>query len=352
MSPLHSLLVRPGRVTRGGRRVPLNFFGMPFGLVGLAGTWRQLDQDGHAPAAVAEVLFVVAGVSWFLVLTAYARYVGTSVTTLRDDVTDPVAGPFASLALITPLLLAAQWLYPHLPTFGAAVTLALIALTVLLGGWYTGQWIYSPVGVGTLHPGYFLPTVAGGLVASAAAARIGQPGLASVLLGLGSICWVVLGSIILGRLILGPALPSPLLPTLAIEVAPAAVASLAWFALNGGQVDGVARLLGGYGLLMVVAQVRLLPVFLRLPFMPSTWGFTFSWAAVATATLHWLQQLHGTDSAALQYAVTAAVSALVGGIAVRTLVALFRHELLPAPVAPPAGDASIVSAASLRRPPP
>jgi tellurite resistance protein len=323
------------RVTRGGRRVPLNSFGMPFGLVGLAATWRQLDQGGHAPAAVAEVLFVVAGVSWLLMLAAYARYVGGSVTTLLGDVTDPVAGPFASLALITPLLLAAQWLYPHLPAFGAVVTLVLIGLTVLLGGWYTGQWIYTPVGVGTFHPGYFLPTVAGGLVASAAAARIGQPGLAYMLLGLGSICWLVLGSIILGRLILGPALPAPLLPTLAIEVAPAAVASLAWFALNGGQVDGVARWLGGYGLLMVIAQLRLLPVFLRLPFMPSTWGFTFSWAAVATATLHWLQQ-HGVASAALQYAVTAAVTALVGGIAVRTLIALFRHELFPAPVVPPA----------------
>jgi tellurite resistance protein len=269
-------------------------------------------------------------------LAAYARYVGGSVTTLLGDVTDPVAGPFASLALITPLLLAAQWLYPHLPAFGAVVTLVLIGLTVLLGGWYTGQWIYTPVGVGTFHPGYFLPTVAGGLVASAAAARIGQPGLAYMLLGLGSICWLVLGSIILGRLILGPALPAPLLPTLAIEVAPAAVASLAWFALNGGQVDGVARWLGGYGLLMVIAQLRLLPVFLRLPFMPSTWGFTFSWAAVATATLHWLQQLHGVASAALQYAVTAAVTALVGGIAVRTLIALFRHEPFPAPVVPPA----------------
>lgn len=261
---------RPSSLPRGGRRIPLNFFGMPFGLVGLAGTWHQLDQGGHAPAAVAEVLFAVAGVSWLLVLAAYAGYVGSSVTTLMADITDPVAGPFASLALITPLLLAAQWLYPHLPAFGAAVTLVLIALIVLLGGWYTGQWIYCPIDLATFHPGYFLPTVAGGLVASGAAARVGQPGLAYVLLGLGSICWVVLGSIILGRLVLGPALPAPLLPTLAIEVAPAAVASLAWFALNGGQVDGVARLLGGYGLLMVLAQVRLLPVCLRLPFMPST----------------------------------------------------------------------------------
>ena len=46
--------------------------------------------------------------------------------------------------------------------------------------------------------------------------------------------WLVVGSIILGRLFFGPRLPEALVPTLAIEVAPGAVASLAWFALNGG----------------------------------------------------------------------------------------------------------------------
>lgn len=57
---------------------------------------------------------------------------------------------------------------------------------------------------------------------------------------------------------------------------------------------------------------------------------------MATATLHWLQQLHGAGSAAFQYAVAAAVSALVGGIAVRTLAALIRHELFPGAAVPSA----------------
>src|SRR5437763_1000958 len=100
------------------------------------------------------------------------------------------------------------------------------------------------------------------------------------MLGLGLICWLVLGSIILARLLFRPALPSPLLPTLAIEVAPPAVALLAYFAVFGDRIDTIAALLAGYGILMVIAQARLLPVFLRLPFMPSTWAFTFSWAAV------------------------------------------------------------------------
>jgi hypothetical protein len=70
-----------------------------------------------------------------------------------------------------------------------------------------------------LHPGYFLPTEAVGLVASAGAAEVGQHRFAQVMLGLRLICSIV-GSMILVRLIFRPPLPEALLPTMAIEVAP------------------------------------------------------------------------------------------------------------------------------------
>lgn len=188
----------------------------------------------------------------------------------------------------------------------------------------------------TFHPGYFLPTVAGGLVAAGSAAQVGQHRLAQTMFGLGIICWVIFGSVIMGRLLFRPLVPPALLPTYAIEVAPAAVASLAWFALNGGHVDSVAALLGGYGLLMVLAQLRLLPPYLRLRFMPSTWAFTFSWAAVATAGLRWLQALRPAGATAWQYLVLALITALIAAIAIRTVIALARGQLLPAPAAPTA----------------
>jgi tellurite resistance protein TehA-like permease len=54
----------------------------------------------------------------------------------------------------------------------------------------------------------------------------------------------VLGSLILNRLFFTKALPTPLVPTLAIELVPRAVAGLAWFVINGGTIDVVARVLG------------------------------------------------------------------------------------------------------------
>jgi tellurite resistance protein len=131
-----------------------------------------------------------------------------------------------------------------------------------------------------------------------------------------------------------------LLPTVAIEVAPAAVASLAYFALRGDHVDIVAAFLGGYGLLIALAQLRLLPAYVRLPFMPSTWAFTFSWAAVATVAIHWLNDTAPVGYRIYEYLVLAAISALIGGIAIRSLVAIGRRQLLPKPVVAATGQAS------------
>jgi tellurite resistance protein len=72
--------------------------------------------------------------------------------------------------------------------------------------------------------------------------------------------------------------------------------------------------------------------------MPSTWSFTFSWAAVATVGIAWLQDLQVTGYRAWQYVLTAAITLLIGGIAVRTVVALGRRQLLPRPA--PAAAAS------------
>ncbi len=333
-------------------RIPLNFFGMAFGLAGLGEVWTIEAGYHHAPPLVGDLIFVLSAVVWAVVLGAYLRHVVDDRAVVARDLLDPVAAPFASLALITPTLLAGLGLFPHAETAGRVVTDAFVVLTVLLGGWFTGQWIHGGLDLDTFHPGYFLPTVAGGLVGSASAAAVGQERLAELMFGLGLVCWLVLGSIVLARLMFRPMLPVALQPTLAIEVAPAAVASLAWFQIGGERIGVVAALLAGYGMLMVLAQLRLLPAYGRLPFMPSTWAFTFSGAAVASVGVVWLELTHVAGYRAWQYVVLAVVTAGIAAIAVRTVVAISRHELLPRPPAPAAPQVALWSGAVVgaRRP--
>jgi tellurite resistance protein len=186
----------------------------------------------------------------------------------------------------------------------------------------TAQWIVVPVALDRWHPGYFLPTAAGGLLAATGSATLGYAQLARVMLGLGLVCWMTLGSILLLRLCTQPPLPTPLLPTLAIELAPPVVAGNAWFAVNGGVVDTPALLLAGYAGLMAIVQLRFVPLYRTVPFGIGYGAFAFSYAAVATNALHWLDIEHAAGRAAVTYALLAVLTLGMAALVARTLVAL------------------------------
>lgn len=319
-------------------RTPPNLFAMPFGLAGLGVVWSTMSRYDRAPRLVAEALFAAAALVWVVVLVRYLRHALVRRDTVRADLTDTVASPFTSVTVIVPMLLAAQGVFPIAPVAGRVLTDVFLVLTVLLGSWLTSQWMYGPLDLDRFHPGYLLPTVAGGMLASAAASEVGEHQIAVAAFGIGLVCWLSLGSVVVARLMFRPPLPVPLMPTLAIEIAPAATASIAWFALNGDKIDVVAAVIGGYGLFMVLAQARFVRTFATLPFMPSTWSFTFTWAAAATTVLHWLNDDRAVGAAGYEYLVAAAITVLVGGIAVRTLIALGRGQLLPKQAPAPVGE--------------
>jgi tellurite resistance protein len=327
------------------RKIPLNFLGIPFGLLGLADCWLVGAKFKLAPVAIGDLLTAVATVVWAMVIISYGRYARSRPGALTADLTDPIASPFASLAVITPMLAAADGIYPHAHGVGKLVVDVLIIGTVLVGGWFTGQWIYRPLAFQSVHPGYFLPTVAGGFVASASAALVGQTELAQVLFGLGLISWLTLGSIVLGRLQLGPALPPPLMPTIAIEVAPAGVATFAYFTIHGDRFSEFAALIAGYGLLMILAQLRLLPGYLRLPFMPSFWAFTFAWSAVVFGAMLWLHAGLPSGWRVYCYLLLAAITLFVGAIAARTVIELSQGGFIPTAPAPAAPEPAATATA-------
>ena len=331
----------------GTRRIPLNIFGMGFGIAGLATAWRIAVDQQLSPHEVSDILTSLAAVVWLFSVLLYLRYALTTRGGLASDLHDMTVGPFASLAFISPILLAGDGIAPYDRRVAAVIIDVFIVGIVLLGGWFTGTWMRGGTQLDRLHPGYFLPTVAGGLVASAGAAEVGQERLAQFMLGFGILSWIIVGSMILGRLIFRPALPDALAPTMAIEVAPAAVASLAYFFIHGDHITPFVTALAGYGLLMVVAQIALLGRYVRLKFSLATWAFTFSWAAVASTLLFWIAAEHLTGGRVLAYLVLACISVLVGAIATRTVVAIYLGRLLPPNTAPITAPSPTSSTATL-----
>ena len=304
-----------------------NLFGIPFSIAGLAQCWTTAHVLTAAPAWAGRGLWVVAGLTYLVLLAAYLTNVARTGRA-RTEMYDLTFGPFTALILIVPMLLALALAGP-LPRTGTAIFLVTATLNAGYGGWLSGQWIIQDMPLERWHPGYLLPTVAAPLLAATGCASLGFEGLATVLFGYGLICWLTLGAIILARLFTRSALPTPLVPTLAVELAPPVVAGTAWFTINGNRPDMVAYLLAGYAVLMLVVQVRLIPLYVRVPFVAGIWAYGFSYTAGFTYSIHWLDAEHVPARQPLTYGLLAVISAGIAVLAVRSVLALKRGTFLP-----------------------
>jgi tellurite resistance protein len=305
-----------------------NMFGIPFALAGLATCWSYAARLGVAPAAVADVLFIVTAVVWLVLVVDYVSLVPRRPGGWHAELADPVLAPFVSLIPIVGMLLAIG-LMPHAAAAGRVVFAVFAAATTILAGWITGHWIIEDLDLDRPHSGYVLPAVAGGLVASIGAALAGWTALAHAFMGLGLVSWLLIGSVIMARLLFRPRLPAPLTPTLAIEVAPPALAGLAYLAITNERVDAVALVLGGFTALAAIVQLRLIPVYRRLAFGPAFWSFAFPYAAAATFALHWLNYGRPAGYTVWAWIVLLAITAFIAALVVETTAALAHHRFLP-----------------------
>lgn len=309
-------------------RITANLFAIPFGLAGLAQCWTAAHDVGAVPLWPATVGWAVDAAAWLLVAAVYFGRHHTAAAVNRELI-DPTFGPFVAVAAIVPMMLGAA-LARAAPTVGQAVFVAALVVTVTIGGWLSGQWVLSDISLRQWHPGYLLPTVGGGLIASAIAARFGHNGLAMALFGYGLISWMVLGTVIFARLFTQPTLAVPLQSTLAIELAPPVVAGLAWFQINGGRADSVALLLAGYAGLMALVQLRLIPLYQALPFGPAWWGFSFPYAAAVAYLIRWTAVEHLPAERQWIWLLLAVITTALTYLSVRTVTALLGHRFLAA----------------------
>jgi tellurite resistance protein len=310
-------------------RITPNVFAISFGLAGLAEAWDTAARATGIPDVVASVLWIIVAAVWLATLVLYLANV-VRHGRLGTELLDPVFAPFIAIAAIVPMLLGGA-LAAHARGAGVGVFVVGLVATVLIGALLSGQWILSDAELKQWHPGYFLPTVAGGLLASGTAASLGFPTLGWLMFGYGVVCWLVLGSILLLRLFTQPRLPLGLIPTMAIEVAPPVVAGAAWFALDGGRPDPVALAIAGYAGLMVLIQLRLAPLYRTVPFGLGWWAFSFSYCAVVVDGLRWLAAERAPHLTVWSAVLLAVASGAVLALVVRSITAATRGTFLPHP---------------------
>jgi tellurite resistance protein len=318
----------PRHRTRGVVRIPPGFFGVALGLAGLAGLWAFAATTFGGPAAVGDALGVLAAVVWVGLMVAYLRQ---GPRRILADARDATLSPFLAAPVMSAYVLAAGVLEPHAPGTARAIVIAFLVIGLLVSGLLTGQWLTGGLEEETFGPAFFLPGIGIGFVGADAAATVGLHSIAELFFGIGIAGWVLISSVALNRMFFRPRLAPSLIPTMAIELAPAAVAGNAYLLIHPGPPDLLLLGLSGYAALMTIAQIRLLPLYRTLSFTPGFWSFTFPPANMALFALRWLELEHPAGSSAYAWALVAAITVLVGAIAVRTIFAGARRQLLPSP---------------------
>ena len=133
-------------------------------------------------------------------------------------------------------------------------------------------------------------------------------------------------TIVLYRLIFHEPLPARLTPTLFILLAPPSVGFIAYTHLIGG-IDAFARILYYTALFLGILLASNALRFLRLPFFISAWAYSFPLAALTLATLVMSTYLPDAIFTALGYGLLLLLSLVIGALAARTLVAVWRREI-------------------------
>jgi len=308
--------------------LPLPLFAAPMGLGGLGLAWREAARDIGAPAAIGEGLLVAATTVWVLLVLLHLVRLVRHPEALAADLRHPVRSAFAGAVTIG-LMLVSGAIFPYAPDVAAAVWSVAVCGHVAIAVWTVRGLLAAPREAGTLAPPLMIPLV-GNVLAPVIGAQMGFMALSWMMFGIGTMLWMMLQPILLHRVIVGPPLPERLRPTLVIFLAPPSVGAIALAALTGGFGPGP---LAAYGLAVVttLALLGLVPVFARIPFSMSWWGWTFPAAAMSAATtmaIHahgpwWLAGLSWVTLGATTLIVALVTAATMRAVADGTL---FRPE--------------------------
>ena len=322
-----------GAIGRGAADFRPMFFGAVLGIGGLASDWRAAARLWTAPWIIGEALALLALAIWLAALALYAWRWAAHPRAAAADLADPTTGLLAALAPIATLV-ASLVAAPIAPALGLAMLALGLAGVLTFAAWSIGGLWRGGRPAETTTPVLYMPTVGGGLVSAAACGTYGLIDLGWMFFGVGLLTWAAMESVILSRLFaLG--LPPERRAALGMHLAPAAVACVAWCALDPAPTaDRFALMLFGYGCFLALVMLRLAPWLREQAFGPPAWGYTFGVSTLPLAAFGLIEKGAGSPVPELAVVLFVAANLIIGWIALRSAASLLRWAARPVPTPP------------------
>ncbi|CAH0221974.1 Tellurite resistance protein TehA [Arthrobacter sp. Bi83] len=300
--------------------LPLSLFGIPLGLAGLGAAWSAARTSLGSPSWPEDILYGAASTIWLILTAIYVLRGLRRKGAFRTDLKHQVAGPFASFIPLLGILLSAHY-SEYFPGLGRWVCVAFIAALAVVAAQLFAHWVTGGVSMQSIHPGYFLPVVAGSFVASIGFSSVHAHDAALAAFGIGAFFWLVVGTVVTVRLMTAEALPPSAKTGLSAYLAAPATASVAWMVSHPGPMGAVQLGLTGVLVMMLLMQVMLIGDYRKLPFSPLFWVFTFPVATTANYAVRWFAASSLPGREIYAWTILALATAFVMAIAVRSTAA-------------------------------
>ena len=305
--------------------LPISIFSIIMGMAGLTLAWLKASQTFAIPLIVGEVLRGMTSALFVLLLIVYAVKTMRYPQAVRMELRHPIRINFFPTISISLLLLSIAYLHQSkelaLWLWVSGSILHLVFTLAIFGSWIH----HTHYDIKHINPAWFIPVV-GNIIVPVAGIPLGFTEVSWFFFSIGIVFWVVLMTIVLHRLFFYEPPPARLAPTLFILLAPPSVGFIAYVGM-AQSIDGLARILYYVALFLALLLASNTLRFLRLPFFISTWAYSFPLAALTIATLIISTYLQHQFFYLLGYGLLALLSIVLIALILRTLIAVYRHEI-------------------------
>ena len=261
-------------------KIHVGFYGAVMGLAGLGLTARSAASVWpgvvRAPAYVTEPWIFLGAIALVLLVSLYFL---KGIDAIKADLTNPVTMGFCG-ALPVGMSLVAGGIGPYAHGFGAGLWWLAFGLLTLFQVWALLRLLSGGLSVGDINAGWLIILV-GGIVLPGPGVSLGLIEASRFSFGVSATVAPILMALLFYRVIVGPPLADALRPTWFILLVPPSLIYANGLALFPEAV--FLENLFYFALALGAALLIYARGFLRWPFGPPWWAFTFPLDALAYA---------------------------------------------------------------------
>jgi tellurite resistance protein len=271
------------------KELPIGMYGAVMGLAGLGLSARAaapvLPGYVRAPAYVTEPWVALGVLAFVVLLPLYVAKLLRHPAAVREEFTNPVQLGFCG-ALPVGMFLVGGGLAPYFSPLANLVWWLGFALLLAFQIWALMRWLSGSIALEHINAGWLIIMV-GGIVAPGPGIALGHAEASRFIFGVSAAAAPILMALLFYRAIIGVPLPERLRPSWFVLLVPPSLIYANGVALYPGAE--LLEPLYFFGLVLAVALLVVSRNFLRWPFGPPWWAFTFPLDALAYAAARYAQ---------------------------------------------------------------